>query len=50
MSGVGTLLVQVLRFLLYAGLYVLLISGPDFVLFNLGWCFFSIRPLWCNCC
>jgi hypothetical protein len=42
MSGVGTILLQVLRFALYVGLYVLLISGPDFVLFNLGWCFFYL--------
>jgi hypothetical protein len=42
MSGIGTILLQILRFALYAGLYILLISGPDFVLFNLGWCFFYL--------
>jgi hypothetical protein len=42
MSIVGTLLVHILRLFLYVGLYVLLISGPDFVLFNLGWCFFYL--------
>ncbi|UOQ75874.1 hypothetical protein MUN84_14690 [Hymenobacter sp. 5516J-16] len=30
---------QLLRGVGYIALYVLLISGTDFVLFNLGWCF-----------
>jgi len=37
MSSVRFLLVQVLRFALYAGVHVLLISR--LVLFDLGWCF-----------
>ncbi|MBD2721447.1 hypothetical protein IC234_04850 [Hymenobacter sp. BT189] len=40
MSGLRFLLVQVLRFALYAGLHVMLISR--LVLFDLGWCFFYL--------
>lgn len=42
MGGIGTLLLQVLRLAFYVAFYVLLVSGPDFVLFNLGWCFFYL--------
>lgn len=38
MRGVGDIIIQLLRFVLYVGLYVFLISGTDFVLFDLGWC------------
>ena len=37
MSGLRSIFVQVLRFLLYAGVHVMLISR--LVLFDLGWCF-----------
>lgn len=40
MSGLRFLFVQVLRFALYAGVHVLLISR--LVLFDLGWCFFYL--------
>ena len=40
MSGVGFFLVQMLRFALFAGVHVLLISR--LVLFDLGWCFFYV--------
>ncbi|MBF9237057.1 hypothetical protein I2I05_06575 [Hymenobacter sp. BT683] len=40
MSGLRFLLVQILRFALYAGVHVLLISR--LVLFDLGWCFFYL--------
>ncbi|SNR85109.1 MULTISPECIES: hypothetical protein [Hymenobacter] len=42
MSTLGSLLLQVLRFVFYVAFYVLLVSGPDFVLFNLGWCYFYL--------
>ncbi|UOQ73926.1 hypothetical protein [Hymenobacter cellulosilyticus] len=42
MRGVGDIIIQLLRFLLYVGLYVFLISGTDFVLFDLGWCILYI--------
>ncbi|UYZ61696.1 hypothetical protein [Hymenobacter weizhouensis] len=35
---VGVLLVQLLRFVVYVGLYVWLISSSPFVLFDRGWC------------
>ena len=40
MSGLRFFVVQLLRFALYAGIYVLLISR--LVLFDLGWCFFYL--------
>lgn len=40
MSGLRFFVVQLLRFALYAGVYVLLISR--LVLFDLGWCFFYL--------
>ncbi|MDO7853635.1 hypothetical protein [Hymenobacter convexus] len=40
MSGLRFLFVQILRFALYAGLHVMLISR--LVLFDLGWCFFYL--------
>jgi hypothetical protein len=40
MSSVRFLLIQVLRFAVYAGVHVLLISR--LVLFDLGWCFFYL--------
>lgn len=40
MNGVGTILLQLWRFALYVGLYVLVIS--KLVLFDLGWCFFYL--------
>ena len=57
MKGLRLLLVQVLRFVLFAGVHVLLISR--LVLFDLGWCFLYLgfllflpiaRPSWCSCC
>ncbi|GGG57948.1 rod shape-determining protein MreD [Hymenobacter glacieicola] len=38
-GGVLGIVWQLLRGVGYVALYVLLISGTDFVLFNLGWCF-----------
>jgi hypothetical protein len=40
MSGLGTLLAQLLRFLIFAAVHVLLISR--LVLFDMGWCFFYL--------
>ncbi len=40
MSGLRFFVAQLLRFALYAGVYVLLISR--LVLFDLGWCFFYL--------
>ena len=40
MRGVGAIVVQLLRFALYVGLHVLLVS--KLVLFDLGWCFFYL--------
>ncbi|GAC1375700.1 MAG: hypothetical protein NVSMB30_20130 [Hymenobacter sp.] len=40
MSALRFLLAQVFRFLLYAGVHMLLIS--KLVLFDLGWCFFYL--------
>ena len=40
MKGVGLLLVQLLRFVLYVGLHMLLVS--KLALFDVGWCFFYL--------
>ena len=40
MSGLRDMVVQLFRFVLYAGVHVLLISR--LVLFDLGWCFFYL--------
>ena len=40
MSGLRDILVQLIRYVLYAGVHVLLISR--LVLFDLGWCFFYL--------
>ncbi|SFQ57252.1 hypothetical protein [Hymenobacter arizonensis] len=40
MSGLRFILVQALRFIIYGGVHVLLISR--LVLFDLGWCFFYL--------
>ena len=40
MRGVGVVVLQLLRFGLYVGLHVLLVSR--LVLFDLGWCFFYL--------
>ena len=40
MSGLRDIIVQLLRFGLYAGVHVLLVSR--LVLFDLGWCFFYL--------
>jgi len=40
MNGLRFILIQILRFGLYAGVHVLLVSR--LVLFNLGWCFFYL--------
>ncbi|OUJ73878.1 hypothetical protein [Hymenobacter crusticola] len=40
MRGVGTIIVQLLRFALYVGVHVLFVS--KLVLFDLGWCFFYL--------
>ncbi len=42
MKGVGTILLQLLRFVLFVGIHMLLLSNSSFVLFNLGWCFFYL--------
>lgn len=38
-GGILSVLWQAVRGVFYLALYVLLISGTDFVLFNLAWCF-----------
>lgn len=38
-GGIFEILWQAIRGVVYIALYILLISGTDFVLFNLGWCF-----------
>ncbi|WP_026351308.1 hypothetical protein [Hymenobacter aerophilus] len=38
-GGIFSVLWQAVRGVFYLALYVLLISGTDFVLFNLAWCF-----------
>ncbi|UOG75577.1 hypothetical protein MTX78_03050 [Hymenobacter tibetensis] len=39
-GGIGTILVQLLRFLFFVGVHMLLVS--KLVLFELGWCFFYL--------
>ncbi|MGI4821155.1 MAG: hypothetical protein ACRYFV_08075 [Janthinobacterium lividum] len=42
MSVVGVILGQLLRYLLYVGIYVLLLDNNSLVLFGLGWNFFYL--------
>ena len=42
MSVVGVILGQLLRFVLFVGLYVLLLDNSSLVLFGLGWNFFYL--------
>jgi len=42
MSIVGTIGWQLVRFVLFVGLYVLLLNNSNFVLFDLGWNFFYL--------
>lgn len=42
MKAVGFIVAQLLAFVLYAGVGVLVLTNSNFVLFNLGWCFFYL--------
>jgi hypothetical protein len=42
MSVVGVILGQLLRYLLYVGIYILLLDNNNLVLFGLGWNFFYL--------